>query len=202
MSAFLNEKRRDKCVRTGLAFIAAFGVLLAGVALASSEGGEGHGPSKIIDFGWRALNFAVLAFLLYKLLWGKIKDFFANRRKGIEASLEEAVRVREEAEKKFKDYSDRLAKATDEITGISDMIKAQGDVEKQKIIEGAKSSADKMKEDAAARMEQDLKKARNDLRKEASELAVRMAEEILKTSVKENDHNLMVKDFMNRMVKH
>jgi len=201
MSAFLKEKRRDSCVRTGLAFMAAFWVLLAGAALAAG-GGEDHGAGQLIDFGWRALNFAVLAFLLYKLLWGKIRDFFVNRRYGIKASLEEAVRAREEAEKKFKEYSDRLTKATDEIAGISDMIKEQGEVEKQKIIEGAAVSAVKMKEDAAARMEQDLKKARNDLRKEASELAVQMAEEILTKTVKENDHNLMVKDFMNRMVKH
>jgi F-type H+-transporting ATPase subunit b len=174
--------------------------LMSGIACASSGGhGEEHG-SKLVDFAWRAANFIILAFLLYKYTWGKIKGFFDVRREGIKTQLEEAIAAKEAAEKKFKEYSDRLAKATEEIGQISEMIKSQGRVEKEKIVENAKLSATKMKEDARARMEQDLKSASNHLRAEAAELSVKMAEDILVKTIKETDHDVMVTDFLNRMV--
>ena len=196
----MNLSRRSLCI---LSMVFLMTVLAAGICAASSGGGEGGhgGGAKLIDFAWRILNFAVLAFLLYKMTWKKIKDFFIGRREGIRIALEQAVAAKEEAEKKFKEYSDRLAKATEEITGISEMIKAQGQAEKEKIIENAKIAASKMKEDAKARMEQDLAAASSRLRAEAAELSVKLAEETLKRTVEKKDHEQMVKDFLDRMVK-
>jgi F-type H+-transporting ATPase subunit b len=50
-------------------------------------------------------------------------------------------------------------------------------------------------------MEQELKKAKNELRLEASELAVQMAEDILKKKVTKEDHESMVREYLDRMVK-
>ena len=178
-------------------------LLIIGIAYASGGegGGEGHG-GLMKDFAWRVGNFLILMFILYKLGWKSIKNFFVGRRDEIKQSLEDAVAAKEAAEKKFKEYSDRLDKANEEIGQISEMIKSQGEVEKEKIIESAKVSATKMKEDAQARMEQDFKTASNQLRAEAAQLSVEMAEEVLKKTIKEQDHDIMVKDFVNRMVKH
>jgi F-type H+-transporting ATPase subunit b len=182
----------------------AFGiVLIAVVAWASGEGGEHATDHKaeLIDFGWRVGNFLILLFILYKLMWKKMKSFFAGRREGIKASLEEAEVVKADAEKKFKEYDEKIKKAEEEIQGISAMIKAQGEEEKKRIISDAGRTAEKMKEDAKARMEQELKKAKNELRLEASELAVQMAEDILKKKVTKEDHESMVREYLDRMVK-
>jgi F-type H+-transporting ATPase subunit b len=178
-----------------------FIILVAASAAYASGSGEEAGHHALVDYAWRMLNFVILAFLLYKLTWKKMKEFFVGRRDGIKASLEEAVRAKQEAEAKFKEYSERLEKASGEIDGISEMIKAQGAVEKEKIIESAKNSAEKMKEDSRARIEQELKKASNQLRLEASRLAVQMAEEMLSKTIKKDDHEKMVKETLNRMVK-
>lgn len=181
-------------------FLVFFAVLTASAVHASGGGGEeGHGV--MIDYAWRMLNFAVLAFILYKLTWRKIKEFFSGRRDGIQASLEEAVKAKEEAEKKYKEYAERLEKATGEIEGISEMIRAQGAAEKEKLIESAKKTAEKMKEDSQARIDQEVKKAGSQLRLEASQLAVQMAEDMLSKTIKKEDHEKMVKDSLDRMVK-
>jgi F-type H+-transporting ATPase subunit b len=176
--------------------------LIAGIAYASSGGGEpvDH-MAQMKDLGWRVLNTAILVFFLYKMSWKKIKGFFVDRREAIKAQMDQAESAKTDAEQKFKEYSDRLEKATGEITGIADMIKAQGVAEREKIIESAKRSSEKMKEDAKARMDQEYKKASDRLRVEAAELSVLMAEDILKKSVKPQDHENMVKDFLERMVK-
>jgi len=176
-------------------------VLIAAVAWAA--GGEEAVDTKaqLIDFAWRIANFIILLYILYKLMWKKMKSFFAGRREGIKASLEEAEVVKADAEKKFKEYDEKIKKAEEEIQGISAMIKAQGEEEKKRIIADAERASVKMKEDAQARMEQELKKAKNELRLEASELAVQMAEDILKKKVTKEDHEGMVREYLDRMVK-
>jgi F-type H+-transporting ATPase subunit b len=179
-------------------------VLVAVVAWASGSEGAEHAAdhkAEMIDFAWRVANFAVLLFILYKLMWKKITVFFSGRREEIKTSLEEAEVVKAEAEKKFKEYDGKIKKAEEEIQNISAMIKAQGEEEKKRIIADAARAAEKMKEDAKARMEQELKKAKNELRLEASELAVQMAEDILKKKVTKEDHESMVREYLDRMVK-
>lgn len=178
-----------------------FAMLTTSAVYASGGGGEEGGHGVMIDYAWRMLNFAILAFILYKLTWKKMKEFFAGRRDGIQASLEEAVKAKEEAEKKYKEYAERLEKATGEIEGISEMIRTQGKTEKEKLIESAKKTAEKMKEDSRARIDQEVKKAGSQLRLEASQLAVQMAEDMLSKTIKKEDHDKMVKDSLDRMVK-
>lgn len=182
--------------------VTALGIVLV-AAVAWAAGAEEHVDTKaqLIDFAWRIVNFAILLFILYKLMWKKMKGFFAGRREGIKASLEEAEVVKADAEKKFKEYDEKIKKAEEEIQGISEMIKAQGEEEKKRIIADAERASVKMKEDAKARMEQELKKAKNELRLEASELAVQMAEDILKKKVTKEDHESMVREYLDRMVK-
>jgi len=176
-------------------------VLVAAVAWAAGGGEEVDTKAQLIDFAWRIVNFIILLYILYKLMWKKMKSFFAGRREGIKASLEEAEVVKADAEKKFKEYDEKIKKAEEEIQGISAMIKAQGEEEKMRIIADAERASVKMKEDAKARMEQELKKAKNELRLEASELAVQMAEDILKKKVTKEDHEGMVREYLDRMVK-
>jgi F-type H+-transporting ATPase subunit b len=175
-------------------------VLLIAVAAYASGGGE-DGGKKWIEFGWKSVNFVILVGLLYWLLAGKLKAFFVDRGKNIQKALEEAIAAKEEAEKKFKEYELRLQKANEEIAKISEMIKAQGETEKQKIIEDARKTAEKMKEDTQARMEQEFKKAGSQLRAEAALLSVQMAEELLKKNLSAKDHETMVRDYLDKVVK-
>jgi len=176
-------------------------LLTVGLALASGEGeGGGHEGNKWLDLVKKAFNFFVLIGLLYWLLAAKIKDFFTGRRAEIKESLEKAVEKKSEAEKKYREYSEKIDKASTEIDGIIDMIKAQGVTEKQKIIEDAERTAKKMKEDAQARIEQEMKKAADQLKAQSVELSVKMAEEILKKSITAEDHKAMVKEYIDKVV--
>lgn len=181
----------------------AFGMLLlfAAVAYASggAEGEGGHESGKLMDFVWRVVNFVILAALAYKFFAKGVKGFFTGRRVQIRESMENALAMKEDAEKKFKEYDAKLTKATGEIEALTAMIKAQGEAERAKILEDAKSSAEKMKEDARTRIDQEYKKARKELREEAVALSIQMAESILKKKSKKTDHDTMVSEFIDRM---
>lgn len=171
-----------------------------GIAFAAAEGEGGHDSKEWIDLGKKTFDFVVLVGLLYWLLAAQIKEFFSGRRAEIKKTLEESVEKKAEAEKKYREYSEKIDKASVEIDGIVEMIKAQGITEKQKIIEDAEKAAKKMKEDAHARIEQELKGASDQLKAQAVQLSVQMAEEILKRSITAQDHEAMVKEYMDKVV--
>jgi F-type H+-transporting ATPase subunit b len=185
-----------------LSMIASIAVLLlTGCFAFAAEAEGGHGSTALWKgLGLKTFNFIILVGFLWWLLAGKIKDFFVGRREEIKESLEKAAERKAEAEKKYREYSEKLDKASGEIDGIFEMIKAQGVTEKQKIIEDAEKTAKKMKEDAAARIEQEMKKATEQLKAQAVELSVKMAEDILKRSITKDDHQVMVKEYIDKVV--
>ena len=185
--------------RISLPFIFIF--FVSSLSFASgAEGAHEGGKSQWLEFAWKTLDFVILVIFLYWMLAARIKDFFIGRRKDIKESLEKSTEQKTDAEKKYREYSEKLDKASAEIDGIFEMIKAQGIVEKQKIIEDAEKAARKIKEDAQTRIEQELKKASDELRTEAVALSVRMAEEILKKNITAKDHETMVREYMDKVV--
>lgn len=175
-------------------------VLITACVAFASGGGEGDSSGKLKDFAWKTLNAVLVLGFLAWMLVPKIKGFFSGRRQEIKESLENSAVQKTEAEKQYREYAEKIDKASLEIDGIFDMIKAQGIAEKQKIVEDAQKVAQKMKEDAQARIEQELSKASAQLRTEAVALSVQMAEEILKKNITAQDHEAMVKEYMDKVV--
>lgn len=175
-----------------------FGILYLSTAHASGGGEE---APNWMGFFWRLVNFAVLLGVLYWLLAGKMRDFFTGRREGIKTALAEAVTAREAAEKKFREYSWKLDKATEEIEQLGEMIRAQGLAEKERIIKEARKEAEKIKEDARMRVEQEFSKASRKLKTEAANLSTQLAEELLRRQIRAEDHESLVKDYIGKVAK-
>ena len=174
-------------------------ILVNTLYASSGEGGSNEG-NKWVEFAWKTFDFVVLAGFLYWLLAAKVKEFFVGRRKNIKESLENTKQQKAEAEKKYREYSEKIDKASLEIDGIFEMIKTQGVVEKQKIIEDAGKVGRKLKEDAQTRIEQELQKASYRLRNEAVQLSVQMAEDILKRNITAQDNETMIREYMDKVV--
>ncbi len=107
-------------------------LVLANMAIAS--GGGGHADSGVLlkDFLYRILNFSIVVAILVYFLRKPLKKGLAGRSEEIEKALAEAKQVKEEAEAKFAEYDRKLDQATEEIAEISDAIRREGELEKQK----------------------------------------------------------------------
>ncbi len=195
----MKKGQREQLMKS---FLVAGLVVLGTGAVAYAAGGGGQGSHDIDwkDFGYRMLNFVILAGFLWWLSAKKVKEFFAGRRTDIKSSLDQALAAKEDAEKKYQEYVAKLDKATEEIDGIAEMIKVQGMAEKEKMIEEAKKTALKIEEDTKARMEQEFSNARNQLRAEAAQLSIQLAEELLKRNITVQDHENMVKEYLDKVV--
>jgi F-type H+-transporting ATPase subunit b len=174
--------------------------ILAPVA-AFAAGGGGHADSGAVlkDFIYRCFNFALMVGLLAYFVTKPIRKGLKGRTEEIEKTLADAESAKAAAEAKHKEYSDKLAKATEEIAGITEAIRREGELERDKIIAAAKDMADKIEREADNKAAGVVAKARIELREEASRLAVELAEDMLKKQVSADDQKRLVEEYMQKM---
>lgn len=174
--------------------------LFSGVVFASAEGGHPVASGVLLkDFLYRVLNFGIVVAILAYFLIKPIKKTFAGRREEIEKNLAEAQSIKDAAEAKFAEYDRKLAQATEEISEISAAIRREGELEKQKIIENAKAMAIKIEQDAENAAEIEVAKARTELQREAVQLAVGVAEELLKKNFTKDDDTRLIDEYMQKV---
>ena len=169
------------------------------VAFASADGGHVDSGVLLKDFLYRVLSFSIVVAILVYYLAKPIKKGLSGRREEIETALAAAKQAKLDAEAKFAEYDRKLAQATDEIAEISNAIRREGELEKQKIIANAKQLAIKIEQDAEKTAELEVVKARNELRREAVQLAVGVAEEMLKKNVTKEDDTRLIDEYMQKV---
>jgi F-type H+-transporting ATPase subunit b len=179
-------------------------VVLAAVGFAS-EGGEGahhvDTARQLKDFGWRVLDFgALLALVIWALKKVNVKGTLAARQASIDKALQEAADAKEAAEKKFAEYSAKLAAANKEIDEIYTAIRTEGEAEKVRIIAEARVTAEKIKEQAAQAANQEVFRARTELRAEAVRLAVELAEQSIREKIVQADQDRLVGEYLTKVV--
>lgn len=187
--------RKSRTIITAMLLVC----LMTGVAIASSSGGHTDSGVLLKDFLWRILNFGLMAALLFFLLRKPIKNGLAGRREGIEKALAEAKQVKEAAEAKFAEYDQKLALATEEIAEIGNAIRREGELEQQKIIKSAKEMAIKIEQDAEKAAALEVAKARTELQREAVQLAVELAEELLKKNFTKEDDARLIDEYIKKV---
>ena len=174
-------------------------VLLPAVVLAS--GGGGHADSGVIlkDFAYRCFNFALLVGLVAYFVTKPIRKGLKGRTEEIEKTLADAQAAKEAAEAKHLEYSEKLAKATEEIASITDSIRREGELERDKIIAAAKELAINVEQEAENKAAGVVTKARTELREEAASLAVELAKDMLIKQVSADDQKRLVDEYMQKV---
>ncbi len=175
-------------------------LVLVPVAVMASEGG-GHADSGAIlkDFLYRCFNFALMVGLLAYFVTKPIRKGLRDRRAEIEKTLADAQAAQEAAEAKYREYSDKLARATEEIAGIAEAIRREGEVEREKILVAAREMAVKIERETDNKAAGAVSKARAELREEAARLAVELAEGLLKKQVSADDQKRLVDEYMQKV---
>jgi len=179
-------------------------------AKAAEEGGGAveaeHAPKPInwTDFSnheqpplaFMIVNFFVLIGIYYKYGKGPISEGLKNRRATIAREIEEAQRMRKEAEARALVYQEKLSHLEAELKETRENMKAAGVAERDRIVREAEEKAARMEKDAAFLVEQELKQLRSELTREAVETAVLAAEELLRKRITASDQERLAEDYL------
>ena len=109
-------------------------------------------------FQW--INFAILLFLLSKLLFRPITEFLDKRRQDIEDDIEEGKKTREEADSVLSSYQEKLEGADREAMEVKFEAHNEGLKEREKIIRRAEDDAMKILNRAQDEIRLEEKRAR------------------------------------------
>ena len=151
------------------------------------------------DFQGTLVNFGALVLLIAWVIRKKGNPALAERRKQVEAELEEAQRLRAEAEKRHAETATRLEKLDEEMVQIrADMIKA-GEAERDRIVAQAEEKAARMRKDAGFLIEQQIKQLRKDLTREAASAAVLAAQDLLQKDTTDSDQDRLADAYLERL---
>lgn len=174
-------------------------ILMPAVVLASSAGGHADSGVILKDFAYRSFNFALMVALLAYFVTKPVRNGLKKRTAEIEKTLADAQAAKAAAEAKHLEYSEKLARATEEIAGITASIRREGELERDKIVSAAKEMAVKIEREAENKASGVVAKARAELREEAASLAVELAEELLKNQVSADDQKRLVDEYMQKV---
>jgi F0F1-type ATP synthase membrane subunit b/b' len=183
---------------------------------AEVAGGAGHGasareseeeaPGEINWFDFRnkeqppffavVFNFALLAFLYYRFGKKPIGEALVKHRAHIVTEIEEAQRMKREAEKRAETYQAKLQDLEAELERTKLGLAEAGKGERERIVKEAEEKAARMQKDAAFMLEQEAKQVRLDLQREAVLSALEQAKEILKKRVTASDQERLAEEFL------
>ena len=166
--------------------------LLVLAPVSASASGDGGG----MDLVWRIVNVVILLAVVISLARKPIRGFFAARRDDIAGQVEEAARLRKEAEETHAKWQRQLAELDAELEVIRAASQDRADAERERILADAAAAAERVRNDARTAVDQELRRAREELREEAANLAIELAAEMLRAQVTDADRDRLVEEFI------
>ena len=162
--------------------------------------------SYMIDFGqmvpqliFHMIMVLVLFFILGKLLFKPVQKILEKRRENIANSIEQARQDQDAAKELREQYEDKLRNIQAERDQIlSDAYKTAKKREAA-ILEEARAEAQRMRDRAAKDIERDQAHARDELRQEAVQMAVILAQKFVSASIRESDQSALVEEALSGM---
>ena len=173
--------------------LAAAALALAPTAALASEGGEGGALSSIL---WHLLNLVIFLALLVWLAGPRLRAFLFQRRKEIEGQLDEARRLRADAQARDAEWRGKLDGLQAEASRITTEARELGRIEREKILAQAREQAERIRQDAERAASQEMARARTELRDEAVRLAMKMAARMVSENVNEEDQRRLVEEYL------
>ena len=147
---------------------------------------ESHFFSSLIF--WEILSFGILLWVLYKYAFPPILETLDTRERKIRESLEQAERHRVEAEHRMQEYEAKLTAASREAEAVLIQAKERAqrllDENEQRL--GAE--AERVKGEATREIDQERRKAIQEIRSQATDLALLVAEKVVERSLNDADH--------------
>nr|A9GHS2.2 RecName: Full=ATP synthase subunit b; AltName: Full=ATP synthase F(0) sector subunit b; AltName: Full=ATPase subunit I; AltName: Full=F-type ATPase subunit b; Short=F-ATPase subunit b [Sorangium cellulosum So ce56] len=142
------------------------------------------------------LNFGLLALIVVRFGRKPIAEALKKRKQTITQELDNASRLKQEAELRLEEYEDKLTRLEETLAELKAEHAAQAEVEKAHVLAEAEQRRVRMRRDAEFRAEQELKAARAMLLQEAVQNAVVAAEELLRQRIGQQDLDRVNEDYL------
>lgn len=169
------------------------GITLLIASAASASTGE---EDAMRTFLWSWFNFIVLLGVLFYFARKAVPGLMAVRRATVKNEIDQAAQLLEDAESKLNEWQSKLDQLDQEVAQIrADSINL-AEAEKNHILDQARQTAERIREEGKISVVRELENARAELRAEAADLAIEFAQEILTQQVNDSDRAKLLDGFI------
>ena len=189
-------------MRGVLILLSALSVALVPLTAALASGGGGHGGDVHVPVGSMIMGFINLGLLicLFVFAYKKIgKEAVLKRSQAVEDRINEAKEAVSNAERKLAEYDDKLACLDKEIEEIKAHGRADARRESDEIIRKAEETALRIKDQARRIATQELESAKEALYKEATNLSVELASNLLMKEMGSKDRKRLIEEYIQQL---
>jgi F-type H+-transporting ATPase subunit b len=145
------------------------------------------------------LNAAVLFTIIVVAGKKPIAEGLRKRKERIVQGMEEAGRMKADAEKRLAEYEEKLKHIDTEVARIRTDMRETAELERRRLLTEAKERRERMERDARLLVEQETKAAREALSKETVAAAMRSAEELIARSLGPGDHEKLATEYFDAL---
>jgi F-type H+-transporting ATPase subunit b len=162
------------------------------------HGGGEHGAPAIdaTRLAAQLVNFALLIGILYFAARKPVSQALLARHQQLKSELAAAAEVRAAAQARLEKQEKRLAALEHEIADIKTGIKQEAEAEKVRLIAAAEERARRIRDEAKFMIDQQVKEAEVELRREAARAAVEAAERMVRANFGAADQQRLIDTFV------
>ena len=143
---------------------------------------------------WEIISFAILLWVLSKFAIPPIVEALDTRERKIRDTIEQAEHSQAAAEKRLQDYEAKLRGAAQEAEAIVAEAKNQAQRLLEENEQRLRAESDRIKSDTTQEIERERRRALQDIRQEAADLALLVAEKVLTRSLTDDDHRRLANE--------
>lgn len=148
---------------------------------------------------YKVINFVLLVGGLAYLLRKPLADFFLGRSAAIRKSLEEGRKALEASQAQLRAVEEKLARLEAELRAFKASAQEEMQAEHERLRQAAVQDAEKVLETARAQMELAARAGLLELKKYATEEALKLAEELIRQRLDEAGRTRLVRQFISRI---
>lgn len=150
-------------------------------------------------FYFGLINFALFTGALVLLLRRPLRGYFLTRATTIRAAVESARQAEEAAVARSRDIHQRLDRIEADIAEIKQQAQSMGEQDRAAIVQRAEAFAVKLSHDTELMVSQELQRLKKSLRNTTVDLAIVMAERLLREQITPDDQGRLAQAFVQRL---
>jgi len=150
---------------------------------------------------WEVISFAILLFLLSKSAFPRILSTLDERERKIRDTIEAAERQRTEAERRMAEYEAKMKAAEKAAEALVEQAKLRAQHLLEENERRLTQEAERIRASTAREIDQERRRALEDVRAYATELALRVAEKLVERSLTDADHKRMAEETLSAVAR-
>lgn len=174
-------------------------VMVASVALGAEKAHHGGHAPAVTDLIFPTINFALFIWIIARFVMPGIRKAVHDRRDVIVDALQEAERVKAEAERLRREWEERLGKLEETTAELRAQAVAEAEKERTRILAAAEKTAETIRRDAERAAAYEVRRTQQLVRSELVQRALGLAEGQVRTKWAAADQQNSIDAFLKQV---